>query len=148
MNILLRPTSNMPGWHTPCLFKGEVEGDKLSKVSVSGCHNSTQTLVSIAGSQLPGVIDLSVVDGITNIVKPQLEGEGKDYSAEEDTTDYLIPPEDTFETELKPFSGPLPSSVVLKIDIKYDNGLLQYFGNCHTKTKEWIDSMVELCFDL
>ena len=66
---MLTPSTNIPGLDTPCLFKGGIEGDPLSVVSVSGCPD-TDTLVSIASPQLPGVLDLSLtVAGIaSNIV--------------------------------------------------------------------------------
>ena len=133
---------------TPCLFQGKVEGDPLSKVFVSGCHNSRETLVSIASSQLPnGIVDLSLVDGITNIITSddvQLRKGtmNQDYSAGGKISDYLFPRQTRFRAPY--IKGPLPSQFILKTDIKYDNSLLKHFNNSHQKTKDWINKIVGL----
>merc|ERR1712215_228716 len=105
-NILLTPTTNIPGWKTSCLFTGKLEGDLDSDVSVSGRHNSNETM-------------------------------------ENSTPDYVYPPADPFEWFVSPWSGPLPSTVVLKTNIKYDNSLLEHFGYSHKKTKDWINDVVQ-----
>jgi len=131
-NILLTPTTNIPGWKTSCLFTGKLEGDLDSEVSVSGCHESNETMVSIASSLLPdGFVELMIVDGNTK-------------NMENSTPDYLYPPADPFEWDVHSWSGPLPSTVVLKTDIKYDNSLLEHFDYSHEKTKDWIKDVVQL----
>ena len=66
LTVILTPTTNIPNFFSPCLFQGQVEGDPVSEVSVSGCHNSSKTLLTISSSEVPGGIrDLSLVDGIT-----------------------------------------------------------------------------------
>jgi len=141
-NILLTPTTNIPGWKTSCLFTGKLEGDLDSEVSVSGCHNSNETIVSIASSLLPdGFVELMIVDGNTkNMDSANIFGETEG----EESTDYIDPPTDPFEWAVSPWSGPLPSTVVLKTDIKYDNSLLEHFDYSHEKTKDWIKDVVQL----
>ena len=142
---MLKPTTNIPQLNTPCLFNGKVEGDPLSKVFVSGCHNSPETLASIASSQLPdGILDLSLVNGITtSITDDDAERTGSlDYSAAGMPNDVLYPPET--RTYRAYYSGPLPTKVILKTNIKYDNSLLQHFHNSHQKTKDWINKIVGL----
>jgi len=145
-NILLTPTTNIPGWKTSCLFTGKLEGDLDSEVSVSGCHNSNETMVSIASSLLPdGFVELMIVDGNTkNMDSANIFGETEGESMENSTPDYVYPPADPFEWAVSPWSGPLPSTVVLKTDIKYDNSLLEHFGYSHERTKDWINDVVQL----
>ena len=143
-NIWLTPTTNIPDLNTPCLFKGIIEGDPNSVVSVSGCHHSNYTSASIASVLLPsGFTAFEIYDGISRIFDDRSiknrGGESIDYSV----ADYLMPPEDPFKIG-HVWSGPLPSHVVLKTDIKYDNSLLEHFGNSHEKTEDWINSVVEL----
>jgi len=144
-NILLTPTTNIPGWKTSCLFTGKLEGDLDSEVSVSGCHNSNETMVSIASSLLPdGFVELMIVDGNTkNMDSANIFGETEGESMENSTPDYVYPPADPFEWAVSPWSGPLPSTVVLKTNIKYDNSLLEHFGYSHEKTKDWINDVVQ-----
>ena len=141
--ISMTPTTNIPGLNTPCLFKGKVEGDLLSEVSVSGCHDSSNTMLTMASSLLPGgVVDLSLDNGITqNIKSDSIAFEETEGSFSE--ADYLFPPKDPFQIG-HAWSGPFPSKVVLKTNIKYDNSLLGHFGYSHTRTKYWIDSVVQL----
>jgi len=143
--IWLTPTTNIPGLNTPCLFKGTLEGDPESEVSVSGCHDSEETSVSIASSLLPdGIVDLMIVDGITtNFDSHSMDiegGEDTDYF----TADNLFPQPNNAESASDFWSGPLPSRVVLKTNIKYDNSLLEHFGYSHKKTKDWINKVVDL----
>jgi len=146
-NILLTPTTNIPDWKTSCLFTGKLEGDLDSEVSVSGCHNSNETMVSIASSLLPdGFVEFMIVDGNTkNMDSANISGETEGQQSMENlTTDYVYPPADPFERDVHPWSGPLPSTVVLKTDIKYDNSLLEHFDYSHAKTKDWIKDVVQL----
>ena len=154
LNILLTPTTNIPGIDTPCLFEGKVQGEPLSEVAVSGCINSNETLLSISSSQVPGgILDLALVDGITFDVT--LEGndvshgertrrsyEG-DETVEDETADFFIPPPDPNQPRAA-YSGPLPSQVILKTNVKYDNSLLGHFQNSHQKTKDWINRVIGL----
>jgi len=144
-NILLTPTTNIPGWKTSCLFTGKLEGDLDSEVSVSGCHNSNETMVSIASSLLPdGFVELMIVDGNTkNMDSANIFGETEGESMENSTPDYVYPSADPIEWAVSPWSGPLPSTVVLKTNIKYDNSLLEHFGYSHEKTKDWINDVVQ-----
>ena len=146
--IQLTPTTNIPGLSTPCLFKGKIEGDQDSEVSVSGCQHSKETSVSIASDLLPGgIVDLMIEEGKTKKMDDRSiavdlrgrEGNRMDYS----TADYLIPPEDPFPIGHL-WSDTLPSRVLLKTNIKYDNSLLEHFGNSHKKTEDWINSVVQL----
>ena len=146
--IVLSPTFNLPTLKTPCLFKGKVRGDPLSKVFVSGCHNSSEILVSIASSELPGgVLDLSLVDGVTSIVtddsKPEDYMMNQDYSSEGNYPDYIYPPTSRYQSTSH-YSGKLPSSVVLTTNIVYDYSLLKYFNLDHKKTQAWVDKVVGL----
>jgi len=140
-NIWLTPTTNIPGLNTPCLFKGTLEGDPDSEVAVSGCHYNKETSVSIASSVLPDdIADLMIVDGITrNVESPSMN-----YS----TSDVILPPPesagDYFYHFWNGWTRPLPSRVVLRTNIKYDNSLLAHFGYSHRKTKAWIDRVVQL----
>ena len=146
--IFLKPSTNIPQLDTPCLFDGKVEGDPLSKVFVSGCYNSTETVASIVSSQLPGgILDLSLVNGITNSITDVDPGQRtghQDYSAGEMANDAFSPPRIRTRARTPYFSGSLPSKVILKTDIKYDNSLLKHFNNSHQKTKDWINKIVGL----
>ena len=147
--IRLTPTTNIPGLRTPCLFKGKIEGDQDSDVSVSGCQNSNETSVSIASNLLSGgIVDLNIVEGMTKKLddrsiyvdlKGQVGGNRMEYLK----ADYLFPPEDPFPIGHF-WSDPLPSTVVLKTNIKYDNSLLKHFDNSHKKTEDWINAVVQL----
>jgi len=150
LNITLTITSNIPGINTPCLFKGEVEGEPEAVVAVSGCHNSSETLVTIASSQVPGsILDLSLVDGITyhvgfdndSVTIPN-GGRMKRQLPLPPPNDALTPRPDPLQGSIPPFTGELPSKVVLKTDIKYDNSLLEHFKYSHKKTKQWLDAVV------
>lgn len=143
-NIFLRPTTNIPQLDTPCVFSGKVEGDPLSKVFVSGCYNSSETLVSLVSSQLPGgFLDLSLVNDITTSIADQRERtENLDYSAGQMADDAISPPPVQMRDRTRSFSGALPSKMILKTDIKYDNSLLKHFHNSHQKTKDWINKVV------
>jgi len=146
-NILLTPTTNIPGWKTPCLYTGKLEGDLDSEVSVSGCYNSKETMVSISSSLLSnGFAELMIVDGNTkNMNSPSISGETEgEESMENSTPDYIDPPADPFEWGVSPWSGPLPSTVALKTNIKYDNSLLEHFDYSHEKTKNWLNVVVQL----
>jgi len=140
-NILLTPTTNIPGWKTSCLFTGKLEGDLDSEVSVSGCHNSKETMVSIDSSLLfDGFVELMIVDGHTkNVDSPSISGETE---GEESQDDYIEPLADPFESAVPFWSGPLPSTVALKTDIKYDNSLLEHFDYSHEKTKDWLNKVI------
>lgn len=150
LNILLTPTTNIPGHYTRCLFQGEVEDDPGAAVAVSGCRNSSETLVTIASSLVPGgILDLSLVDGITyNVVFDNRSGAvtyRKRRKCRANThKDYFYPPSNPIqslapETEI---STKLPSKVALKTNIKYDNSLLEHFQYSHLKTKDWINRVV------
>jgi len=144
-NIWLTPTSNIPGWFTPCLFEGRLEGDPDAVVSVSGCPDRN-TSVSIASSLLPsgGVVDLTLVDRITkNLDDRSVALEETEENVHYSTADFLVAPEDPFKIG-HVWSGPLPSEVVLKTNIIYDNSLLEHFDNSHEKTQDWIDAVVQL----
>jgi len=87
-----------------------------------------------------------IVDGNTKTMDSANifgETEGEE-SMENLTPDYVYPPADPFEWAVHPWSGPIPSTVVLKTNIKYDNSLLQHFGYSHKKTKDWINRVVQL----
>ena len=131
---------------TPCLFSGKVEGDPSSKVFVSGCYNSSETLVSIVSSQLPGgILDLSLVHGITSNVTTQVDQRGRTGSLDYETVNHALSPGPLQTQDYAAyFSGPLPSRVVLRTDIRYDNTLLKHFHNSHQKTKDWINKIVGL----
>ena len=146
--IQLTPTTNIPGLSTPCLFKGKIEGDQDSEVSVSGCQHSKETSVSIASDLLTGgIVDLMIEEGKTKKMDDRSiavdlrgrEGNRMDYS----TADYLFMPEDPFPIGHL-WSDSLPSTVLLKTNIKYDNSLLEHFDNSHKKTEDWINSVVQL----
>jgi len=90
-----------------------------------------------------GVLDPRVAD--MDGPSPNIFGETEEEeSMENSTPDYIDPPADPFEWAVSPWSGPLPSTVVLKTDIKYDNSLLEHFGYSHEKTKDWIKDVVQL----
>merc|ERR1719369_221627 len=140
-NIWLTPTSNLHNRFTPCLFRGKLEGDPKAVVSVSGCPDR-DTSVAIAFSLLPfGIVDLTLVDGITTNLDAKTSGESENEAFSID--DYLIPPRDPTETA-NFWLGPIPSTVVLKTDVKYDNSLLEHFDNSHEKTRDWVDKVVQL----
>ena len=143
----MKATTNIPQLLTPCLFSGKVEGDSESKVFVSGCYNSSETLASIVSSQLPGgILDLYLVNGITSNVTTEVDQRGRtgslDYVNTERINDALFRPKTRVPSAS--FSGPLPSKVILKTDIKYDNSLLKHFSNSHQRTKNWINKIVGL----
>jgi len=140
-NIWLTPTSNLRNRFTPCLFKGKLEGDPKAVVSVSGCPDR-DTSVAIAFSLLPfGIVDLTLVDGITTNLDAKTSGESENEAFSID--DLLFPPRDPSESA-NFWLGPIPSTVVLKTDVKYDNSLLEHFDNSHEKTRDWVDKVVEL----
>ena len=145
-NIFLKPTTNIPQMETPCLFSGKVEGDPASKVFVSGCYNSSETLASIVSSQLPGgILDLSLVHGITRNVTTQVDQRGRTESLDYETVNHTLSPGPLQTQDYAAyFSGPLPSRVVLRTHIRYDNTLLKHFHHSHQKTKDWINKIVGL----
>jgi len=69
--IFLTPASNIPGMDTPCLFSGQLEGDPRSVVAVSGCLGAGKTSLRISSRLLPGIVDLSIVDGVSFYVIPE-----------------------------------------------------------------------------
>merc|ERR550519_2832533 len=85
-----------------------------------------------------------IVDGNTkNMESPIISGETEgEESMENSTPDYIDPPADPFESDVSPWSGPLPSTVALKTDIKYDNSLLEHFDYSHEKTKDWLNRVI------
>ena len=146
--IQLTPTTNIPGLSTPCLFKGKIEGDQDSEVSVSGCQHSKETSVSIASDLLTGgIVDLMIEEGKTKKMDDRSiavdlsgrEGNRMDYS----TADYVFPTEDPFPIGHLWSYPSLPSRVLLKTNIKYDNSLLEHFDNSHKKTEDWINAVVQ-----
>merc|ERR1719369_1022419 len=141
-NIWLTPTSNLRNRFTPCLFRGKLEGDPKAVVSVSGCPDR-DTSVAIAFSLLPfGIVDLTLVDGITTNLDAKTSGESEAVPQD----DYLIPekpPRARFESA-NFWIGPIPSTVILKTDVKYDNSLLEHFDNSHEKTRDWVEKVVKL----
>merc|ERR1719153_583399 len=139
--IVLTPTTNIPGLNTPCLFKGRLEGDSSSVVSVSGCPD-TDTLVSISTSLLRGVLDLSLT--VAGIAKNIVAETVTDKSNEEVPNDYLVAPPEKGATKSAVWEGEMPSKVFLRTNIGYDNSLLKHFRNSHKKTKDWINKVVEL----
>jgi len=144
-NICLTPSTNIPGWKTPCLFTGKLEGDLDAEVFVSGCHNSKETMVSIASSLLSdGFVELMIVDGNTkNMDSPRISGETEGEESMENSTPDYIDYIDYNDQPANPWSGPLPSTVVLKTDIKYDNSLLEHFDYSHEKTKDWLNKVIQ-----
>merc|ERR1739838_1228568 len=70
--ILLTPASNIPGMDTPCLFSGQLEGDPRSVVAVSGCLGGGKTSLSISSTLLPGIVDLSIVNGVSFHLPPEV----------------------------------------------------------------------------
>lgn len=147
MNIRLTPATSIPGLNTPCLYEGKLEGDPKTMISVSGCPDK-ETSVAIG---FPfGVVYLTLVDGITKNLDDEPIAvdlkKSRDYSVgniDYSTADYLHPPTDPFEIAAV-WLGPIPSTVVLKTNIKYDNSLLEHFDNSHEKTADWINGVVEL----
>merc|ERR1719369_2618588 len=141
-NIWLTPTSNLRNRFTPCLFRGKLEGDPKAVVTVSGCPDR-DTSVAIAFSLLPfGIVDLTLVDGITTNLDAKTSGES-DIEASL-TDDYLLPPPRVSSESANYWLGPIPSTVVLKTDVKYDNSLLEHFDNSHEKTRDWVKKVIEL----
>jgi len=148
LSILLKPTTNIPGMNTPCLFEGKVEEEEAALAAVIGCHNSSKTLLTISSSQVPGgILDLSLIDGITyNIALNNgtvFHGQRRKRGADSEK-DYLVPPKNPLQGSIAPFQEALPSRVTLKTDIKYDNSLLKHFGYSHEKTKEFLNRVVSL----
>ena len=109
---------------------------------VSGCYNSSETLVSLVSSHLPGgILVLSLVDNITTSIADGDPG-NLDYTAGEMANDAFPPPPMRLRVHTPYFSGTLPSKIILKTDIRYDNSLLKHFNNSHQKTKDWINKVV------
>merc|ERR1719369_2493517 len=141
-NIWLTPTSNLRNRFTPCLFKGKIEGDPKAVISVSGCPDR-DTSVAIAFSLLPfGIVDLTLVDGITTNLDAKPSGESENEALKNED-DLLFPPRASSESA-NVWLGPIPSTVIVKTDVKYDNSLLEHFDNSHKKTRDWLDKVVEL----
>ena len=59
------------------------------------------------------------------------------------TDDYLLPPPRVSSESANYWLGPIPSTVVLKTDVKYDNSLLEHFDNSHEKTQDWVEKVVK-----
>ena len=144
LTLLLSPASNITGEPTPCLFSGTVEQDQRSVVAVTGCKESPETDVTIASSLVPGgLVDLVIVNGSTFTVK-------EDTSSTEDRTlgardDCLEPPADPHSSQHHLAAGSaMPTQVVLKTYMRYDNTLLRKFGGSHTATKQWLSRVVEM----
>jgi len=151
--ILLELTSNIPNHYTPCLWDGKVKGEDESDVFVAGCHNSKKTMLTISSSQVPHVTSLSLIDGITyNDDLEVIDFHGSEDSSHGKRTKRQANSEICGSNESPPRghglesaptnSKPLPSKLVLKTDIKYDNSLLKRFGNSHKKTKKWLDEVI------
>jgi len=135
----------------PCVFSGKLEQDHWSVVAVAGCKDSKETSISIASGNVPGgLVDLSVVDGVTNTVDDEISTQTTRHKRAGDLVisknDFLIPPPAfTRATIPKPSAcSPLPDGVVLETSIRYDDSLLTKFGGSHSATKNWISSVVEL----
>lgn len=142
--ILLSPASNLPGEPTPCLFSGALEQDKASVVAVSGCRESIETVVTIASRLVPeGLMDLVVSNGTTHII-------GDDNSVTErqmqhGDEDMIIPPANPNPpTHHRAARQAIPSRVVLKTRIRYDNTLLRHFSWSRDLTRQWLSRMVEM----
>jgi len=67
--IHLIPASNIPGMDTPCLFSGQLRGDPMSVVAVSGCMEDEEISLSISSTLLPnGIVDLSILNSVSYYV--------------------------------------------------------------------------------
>ena len=120
-------------------------------VAVAGCKDNKEISISIASSNIQGgLVDLSVVDGVTVTVgeerSTQIPRFKRDGSLVISEKDFLIPPPASIQAAVqKPSaSSPLPVDVVLETSIRYDNSLLETFGGSHTATKLWISKVIEL----
>jgi len=77
LNILLKPSTNIPDHHTPCLFQGKVDGEEWSEVAVSGCHNTSHTVMTIFSSQVPAsMLEFSLVGGSYDNITHESDGHG------------------------------------------------------------------------
>jgi len=150
--LLLKITSNFPNHHTPCLWEGIVKGEKDSDVSVIGCHNSKETMLTISSSQIPHVTSLSLISGITyNDDLEDIVFHSSEDASRGERTKRQVNSDICGTVESRPIglgfksastsSTPLPSKVVLNTNIRYDNSLLKYNGNSHKKTREWVDKV-------
>jgi len=201
LNILLKPSTNIPDHHTPCLFQGKVDGEEWSEVAVSGCHNTSHTVMTIFSSQVPAsMLEFSLVGGSYDNITHESDGHGISQTdsgkygndafdpphgsdghgiSQTDSEKYgndafdpphesdghnishmervkrqtnsgkygndaFDPPHGHFRTAHSPFKGTLPSKVVLKTNIMYDNSILKHFGNSKNKIKNKLNRVVGL----
>jgi len=118
---------------TPCLFRGDLQSGEDATIAVSGCHNSSSTIVIISYKELLAEIII-----------------GEDSAPENDQIEidmgYALPPqEDLFPPgTLASFVGPLPSQVVVTTKIVYDRNLLDYFSRDHDQVKQWLHRVMDL----
>jgi hypothetical protein len=142
--IHLIPACNMASVPTTCLYSGKLEHNQQSVVAVLGCKESQEVTISIASSKVPGgMVDLSIVDGLTYLIKDDVKTSlQRRRGIFISKNDFLIPP--PIKNAKSSARSTLPNGALLKTSIRYDNTLLNRFGGSHTKTKQWINSVVEL----
>ena len=146
--IILKPTSNLKDDPTPCLFAGHVKEDEHSMVAVSGCHDSEEITITISSKKIPGgLIDLVIVDGNHEIIHNKIANNREIGLEDVDDyvkTDYLTAPPDPYAPAALGSDVEMPAKAVLETYINYDRTLLSHFNFDHTKTKQWIDRVIEL----
>lgn len=71
---------DIPDPNTPCLYTGKLDKDVKSKVTVVGCKDSEETLVTISSTEIPGgFVDLTISDGVAHrlsVIKGQAQQKG------------------------------------------------------------------------
>ena len=139
-NIILKQTSSIPGEVTPCLFDGVLASGEEAVISVSGCRDDSETLVSMSYKTM--LIDLVLKDGVTKKLDhdytPNISEAKEDISLQAPRDPVLDWSSD------QPFTGPMPKGVDVHTKILYDRNLLEHFGNNHNKTKDWLNRVLQL----
>ena len=141
--VLLSPASNLLNEPTPCLFSGALEQDLRSVVAVTGCSDSTETAVTISSRLVPGgLVDLVMINGTTHTIREEASPRSRMTAGDEDM---MIPPANANPSVLPlATDSAIPSQVILKTYITYDNTLLRKLGGSHTSTKQWLSRVVEM----
>ena len=112
-------------------------------MAVTGCSDSTKTAVTIASRLVPGgLVDLVITDGITHTIREEASPRSRMKAGDEDM---MIAPANANPSVLPlATDSAIPSQVILKTYITYDNTLLRKLGGSHTLTKQWLIRVVEM----
>ena len=120
-----------------CFFHGYLKSDLESEVEVDGCKGNVEVVE----------IDSRLVR--CGLVFLLLEADGKTYEIDPtegfqlNKTDTVVPPESLGPSPAA-MQGGMPTSVVLKLHLRYDPSILEMVGGSHLAAKRKIKAIVDL----